>query len=186
METTENCRYMNINNFKKMIVYDIFRTNDTPHRLALGLAIGLFLAMTPTVGFQILLTFFIAPLFGGNGRVGSLMAWISNPLTMLWVYWFNYEVGHRLLELFGDRPDVTMEHIRMILKGYTAEELMEPIPFHERMGHLFDHLSMMSGDLWLGSVVVGTVTAIPMYFVSRRLIEIYRRKHPVEEMGDNQ
>lgn len=166
-----------VKRINEIIIYKIFRAHDTPHRLAMGLAVGLFLAMTPTIGFQIVLTFFLAPLVGGNGRVGSLMAWISNPLTMLWIYWFNYEVGHFILELFGERPDVAFEEIRMILKGYTAAGLMEPLPIWDRVALLFHQIFKASVDLWFGSIVVGTVLSIPMYFISRRFIERYRARH---------
>ncbi|MGD9857306.1 MAG: DUF2062 domain-containing protein [Planctomycetaceae bacterium] len=71
--------------------------DDTPHNIALGSAIGVFVAFTPTVGIQMLLVLLIAaltrPLFRFNKMAGVIAVYISNPLTMVPLYWFNYTIG---------------------------------------------------------------------------------------------
>ena len=44
-----------IRQIEHFIVYRILHADDTPHRLALGIALGVFVAWTPTVGLQMVL-----------------------------------------------------------------------------------------------------------------------------------
>ncbi|MBX3438484.1 MAG: DUF2062 domain-containing protein [Planctomycetaceae bacterium] len=71
--------------------------DDTPHSIALGAAIGVFISLTPTVGIQMLIVFFVAlltrPFFRFNKMAAVIAVYISNPLTVVPLYWFNYTVG---------------------------------------------------------------------------------------------
>jgi hypothetical protein len=67
--------------------------DDTPQRIALGTAVGIFIGLTPTVGIQMLLVLLVAPLLPFN-RVSALVTvYISNPVTMVPMYYLNYKVG---------------------------------------------------------------------------------------------
>lgn len=81
----------------RSIMRYILMLDDTPHSVALGTAIGVFIGLTPTVGIQMILVMLLAAatgrLFQFN-RVAALLAvYISNPLTMVPLYWFLYWVG---------------------------------------------------------------------------------------------
>lgn len=71
--------------------------DDSSHRIALGAAIGMFIAMTPTVGIQMLLVLLLAVAtrrwFRFNKVAALLMVYVSNPLTVVPIYWFSYKVG---------------------------------------------------------------------------------------------
>lgn len=71
--------------------------DDSSHRIALGAAIGIFIAMTPTVGIQMLIVLALAvvtrPWFRFNKVAALLMVYVSNPLTVVPIYWFNYKLG---------------------------------------------------------------------------------------------
>lgn len=72
--------------------------DDTPHRIALGGAIGMFFGLTPTVGIQMALVLMVAPLIRFN-RLAALMAvYVSNPVTALPIYYFNYRIGTLFFE----------------------------------------------------------------------------------------
>ena len=57
--------------------------NDSPHRIALGVGLGVFIAFTPTFGLQILLYLAIASAIGANKISGIGPLFINNPFTLL-------------------------------------------------------------------------------------------------------
>lgn len=86
-----------INKVKRFFIYRVLSLNDTPHRIALGVAVGLFVTWTPTIGFQMVLTIALATLLRANKLVGVPFVWISNPFTVAPIYGPNYLVGSYLL-----------------------------------------------------------------------------------------
>ena len=81
----------------KTLLRYVLSLNDTPHAIALGTAVGMFWGLTPTVGIQMALIFgfywLCRPLFRFNMKAAMVTVYISNPLTMLPIYWFDYRVG---------------------------------------------------------------------------------------------
>lgn len=78
--------------FRAMLMLD-----DSSHRIALGAAIGMFIAMTPTVGIQMVIVLTLALLtrrwFRFNKVAALLAVYVSNPLTVVPIYWFSYKLG---------------------------------------------------------------------------------------------
>ena len=64
---------------------------------ARGLAAGVFTGCYPFFGLQIVLGVGLASLVRGNHLLAAAGTWISNPLTSLPLYWFNYQVGSWLM-----------------------------------------------------------------------------------------
>jgi uncharacterized protein len=61
--------------------------------IARGIAIGLFIGLTPTVGFQTILMLTACILFAGNFPAAFATSFISNPFTMAPIYWGYHELG---------------------------------------------------------------------------------------------
>ena len=80
----------------------ILQLEDSPRSIALGTALGVFVALTPTVGIQMVIVMVIALLtkpFLRFNRVAALVAvYLSNPVTVVPIYWFNYRIGTIFLE----------------------------------------------------------------------------------------
>lgn len=68
-------------------------------QVARGVAIGLLVGLTPTVGVQTLLMLGGCLLVGGNFPAAFLVSWVSNPLTMTPLYVAFHELGEYV---FGD------------------------------------------------------------------------------------
>ncbi|MDX1608785.1 MAG: DUF2062 domain-containing protein [Halofilum sp. (in: g-proteobacteria)] len=66
--------------------------------IARGVAVGLFVALTPTVGFQTLLMLAFCALLRGNFLAAFAVSWISNPLTLAPLYFGYYLLGQRVVE----------------------------------------------------------------------------------------
>lgn len=66
---------------------------DTPHNVALGAALGIFVGLTPTVAVQMAIAVFLAWLLGGSKVAAAIGVWISNPLTIPPLYAAFYYLG---------------------------------------------------------------------------------------------
>lgn len=164
-----------------IVVHRILHIDDTPHRLALGIALGIFLAWTPTIGLQMALVLLLAPVIRANGRVGLPIVWISNPLTLAIIYYPNYVVGRYFLEGLGI----------VVSSGYTRGQLNDLLAqpngfndffqrfteweFWRELSQILLHLGV---ELWVGSIIVGLVLGGISYIVSYRIIIWYRTHTP--------
>ncbi len=77
----------------RRLLFWLWRHEGTPSERARGLAVGVFSGCFPLFGFQIILGLFLARLLKANHLLAVGGTWISNPVTYLPLYWFNYHVG---------------------------------------------------------------------------------------------
>lgn len=118
------------------------RLHGSPKDVARGLALGVFIGMTPTMGIQTPLALFGAMLLKENKLAAMIGVWISNPMTFIPLYTFNFKMGKYLL----GTHDIRMPTFTSI------EELMA-------LGH--DFLL----PLIVGSVVAGIITSAISYVI---------------------
>ena len=143
----------------------ILLIEDTPHSIALGTAVGMFIGMTPTVGIQmiivIIFAFLVSPLFTFNRMAALITVYISNPLTMVPLYWFDYKVGRLFFKGTSTRKD-----FENVLQYQSFSEWWETIV------HLFVGIGV---PLVAGSLVVATILGGVTYPVMWWLV---RSIHP--------
>ena len=126
-----------------------------PAQIAAGLAIGVFVGVTPTIPFHTAIIVLIGLLFRQNITAGYLGAWIiSNPLTVPLLYVAQYELGRFLLG---------MERSRFAITDYTLGSI-----------------AALGGEILLplltGGILMAPFFAVPAYFVARRLITSIRAR----------
>ncbi len=127
------------------------RIRGSAHDVAKGMALGVFIGMTPTMGVQMPIAFFAAMLLKENQIAALLGVWISNPATAIPIYTFNFKVGKYLL----GTPNLKMPRFT------SFQEVMA-------LGHDF-LLPLATGSLVTG--VVAAVVAYPVtYFVYRGIL----------------
>jgi len=137
----------------KSFVKKLLRIKDSPEKIALGLAIGVFWGIMPTFGFAILFSLPTALLFRGNKLAAILGTFIANPLTIPLFYPFGYKIG------------------QLILK--TA-----PLPFSWDIFNL-ESLLNISKSLLVGNFLLAIGLALLIYFLVLQIIIRYRaRYHP--------
>ncbi|MDA7950771.1 MAG: DUF2062 domain-containing protein [Pirellulaceae bacterium] len=153
------------NRLKYYIFHTVLHADDPPHSLALGIAIGLFVTFTPTVGFQMVLVFLLAWLFRANKAVGLPIVWISNPATIVPIFGFCYVLGNRILGL---------EEIEATF----WEQLRNPdvFGFFRRIRFYWMTFMDIVWPLWVGSLVIATAVAALGYLLSYYGICAYRLK----------
>lgn len=147
---------------RRFVLHSVLHADDPPQRLALGAAIGMFITFTPTVGFQMLLVVFAAWLLRANKVVGLPIVWISNPATMMLIYYPCYVVGRSLL---GMEP----------IDSHWWSELREPpASWWPAVDFYWSHFLEVATPLWLGCLVVATCTSVPTYYLVYHVIHAYR------------
>lgn len=77
----------------KHLFFKVLKSNSSTVDVADGLAIGVFVAFQPIMGSQMTVALFLTWLFRKNSWVAVLAAWITNPLTFVPIYLFNYWAG---------------------------------------------------------------------------------------------
>lgn len=130
---------------------------------------GMFVALTPTVGVQMILGGVIAHFLKGNRAIAAALAWITNPLTMGPIFYFNYRVG--ALFLPGDE-----EAGKRFIEAISPASLSDPSGWWEAILLMLRELWGVAGVLWVGSVIVGGVAAAISYPVVLRIVVAERKK----------
>lgn len=77
----------------KLFWHRILVMESSPRAIALGTAVGIFVAFTPTIGVHMLLAAGLAALLRANPIPAAAMAWISNPLTIPPIFTLTYKIG---------------------------------------------------------------------------------------------
>jgi len=89
---------MKPNRTAKYYYLKFLRLQGDPHSLAMGVAIGLFIGITPTIPLHTALIIIFAWLLRGNILAALIAATaISNPFTWLPQYYFSWRLGNMLL-----------------------------------------------------------------------------------------
>ena len=141
-------------NYKKILSL-LLKQEGSPSFNAKGVAIGIFCGCFPFFGFQTLFGLFLARVAKGNLFLAAVGTWISNPLTYIPLYLFNYKVGSYILKA---PPDIIFD------KNSLTNDLW-------KQGSIF------SSRIILGSALVGLIFS----FVSGSIIFlIYKRKRKKE------
>jgi len=93
----------------------ILMLDDSPQAIALGTAIGVFFGMTPTVGLQLILVMitsaFTRKLFYFNRAAALVTVYISNPVTIVPIYYLLFWVGSWLVP-----GEITRDELAAVLQ----------------------------------------------------------------------
>ena len=134
----------------------LWSQEGSPGQRARGLAVGVFFGCYPFFGLQIVISVAIAGLVRGNHLLAAAGTLVSNPVTYVPLYWFNYIVGDRLLPEPLSRTDLNSIN----------------------RSSVWDQGWDFTTRLLLGSTLVGAVLALIIGLVSYRLFRQKKRRRP--------
>lgn len=149
---------------REKLLDPVLRAQGTPESIARGAGLGIWIALTPTVGVQMILSGAMAVPLRANVPVALAMCWISNPITVVPLYFVFYWLGALLLG--------------QAASGYRdmADRLAESFGAIAERG-LLEGLGTLGYEvIWpmcVGSFVIATVVAVPSYHV---LLWVLRRR----------
>ncbi|MCH2117041.1 MAG: DUF2062 domain-containing protein [Pirellulales bacterium] len=147
----------------QFVFHRLLHADDSPHQLALGVAIGVFVAFTPTVGLQMVIAGFLSWLFRANKAASLPMVWISNPATLIPLYWYCYRIGCAILALDP------------IGHEWWEQLAMPPVGWWAKVHFFWSRFLEIAGPVWLGGCVVGFVCGYACYSIVYRMIWYYRK-----------
>jgi uncharacterized protein (DUF2062 family) len=138
----------------------LLRLRGDPRILAKGVAIGVFVGLTPTIPFHSLLILFFCPLCGGNPLAGLLSSvLVSNPVTIPLHYYGAWKIGTLVI---GTR--FSWEAVQDLFQTAQAAGLL----------HGLEVISKTSGAMLATLVIGGAFLAAPIALASYLLaIRVY-------------
>ncbi len=131
----------------KLRLVRFVRLRGLPEEIAKGVALGIFIGMTPTFGFQMAIALFFAYLLKENRLAAVLGVWITNPVTAPFIYAIEYEMGRIIMSL----PRVHLPE-ELTVKAYAV------------LG--WDILFPM----WVGGIISGLILGSLSYYLTLRAI----------------
>jgi uncharacterized protein (DUF2062 family) len=146
----------------------LLQLDDPPEKIAWGVSLGFLIALSPTVGVQMFIVLILHTLLRANRLAGIITVWISNPFTVVPIYWANYLVGNAVLR----NPPITFERFKALFvlnaDGVFAKfaeflELLRPV------------LGDVAAPMFLGGLILGASLAIPAYPLTVALVRMERR-----------
>jgi len=129
------------------------RLQDSPQKLAWGMALGVFIGVTPTVPFHTVTVLFLAPLLRVSPVTALMGICIMNPVTMAPLYYAAYQVG------------------KLVLLRQAPLSFPEALDLHSLFGLLW------RGGLALqvGGVIIALPPAVVSYFLTLWVAKRVRR-----------
>lgn len=135
----------------------LVKIRGNPPEIALGFALGIFVGMSPFMGFQTAMAVFFASLLKWNKIAAAIGVWISNPFTAPLLYGLTYYIGASLLGGVGPSP---------FAEGVDLSAFLET-------------LAKAPEILWamtLGGVLLGLPLAAAAYYFVHSAVQKYQQE----------
>ena len=136
----------------KLNLIRLIRLRAEPDAIARGMALGLFIGMTPTFGVQMFLALIFAFLLRQNKIAALIGVWCTNPVTAPIIYGLEFEIGRLFLGM--PRPEAPL--------AFTWEALTA-------LGW------QLVAPFCVGSLVLGIPVALIGYALTLRFIPLLRQ-----------
>ncbi len=130
-------------------------------KIALGFAVGVYISFTPLLSLHTVLAIGVALLTGLNKVSAIAGAWVNNPYTIPFVYFYSYKLGAIVMGSSVPPPSFSnfkAQKIAIYLKAY-------------------------GGPLFLGTTITGLLAAVISYFLMYYGVKAFRKR--IEREGGN-
>lgn len=124
------------------------KLNGDPRYIGRGMAIGIFVSLTPFFPFHTAIAVTLSILLRGSKRAAAIGVWLSNPLTIPLCYFIIYKVG-------------------IFILGMDSAYNPHWKTFSDIVAMGIDIVYAMI----IGGAVLGTALAIPTYYVTKRIFK---------------
>jgi uncharacterized protein (DUF2062 family) len=156
-------------NLARRALRSIVTLKGSPEAIALGTAIGMVIAFTPTIGFQMMLGAAIATLVRASRPAAMIPAWITNPVTIPPIFAFTYWLG----KLIWRGPSVS-EVYRQLDAVAKALEKFSWYEFHNQFAVFLRAGVDVYVCLMIGGLIVGGILGAASYPVVLRAVRASR------------
>ena len=163
----------------RYLEYKIVHIDDSPAKIALGLAIGLFVAWTPLLGLHILIVLALAVLLRANKFVALTSVWVSNVFTFAIIYYPAYLLGRAVCSVFPYQSRLSSQEVSEAFNKLFAPTNILTGFFTKDYWRQFWSLTKTIGpELWLGCFLLGGLVALVASLICYKLVKNHRAKSP--------
>jgi uncharacterized protein (DUF2062 family) len=124
-----------------------------PHYIAMGMGIGVFVGITPTMPFHTVIAVALAFILRGSKAAAALGVWFCNPISAPFFYLGSYKLG---MFIFGNSAPFDIKY----------ESVLELL----RLG-MDVTMAMIAGG-----IILGILPGFASYFITRKIITIIRSR----------
>lgn len=158
------------------LLHRLRRLPDDPHRIARGVAAGMFCNFPPLFGVQMLSAALLAWVFRGNVLAALLATFVSNPLTTPFTALLSLELGHWMLGSRGTLDVNMLVHAfsdagTEIWSNLLAIFTDEPTRWYRLKNFFFTIFLPYAA----GSILPGIAASIASYYLTLPLIVAYHK-----------
>jgi uncharacterized protein (DUF2062 family) len=129
----------------------LFSVKDTPHRISIAFALGVFIGMSPLFGVHTLLGLAAAYVLKLNKLVTIVGVYVTNPWTIIPIYTFSTWVGAKCLGMNKIVPAIDWSTITFSTFIKDLGPLLEPFI--------------------VGTVIISIISSVASYIIIYRLIK---------------
>lgn len=158
------------------------RLPDTPHKIARGVGIGVFISFTPFFGLHFVLAILLSLLIRGNALAALLATFFGNPVTFPFIAGASLTLGHWILQ---DNLDPAEHKSVLRLFGQAAGDFW--YKFKALFGgasvdwsNLQDFMMQVFLPYLVGGFVPGMVLGLTGYFLTVPVITAYQKRRRVK------
>jgi uncharacterized protein (DUF2062 family) len=137
----------------RKFVKRIKKLEGDPHYIAMGMAIGVFVSITPTMPFHTVIAVALAFILRGSKAAAALGVWFCNPITAPFFYLGSYKTG-------------------MFILGHSA-------PFDVKYESVLELIKLgtdVTMAMIVGGIILGILPGIAAYFITRNIVTRIRSR----------
>lgn len=158
------------------MVHRLRRLPDPPHKIARGVAAGVFVCFTPVFGFHFLLAAILSFVMQGNILAALMATFFGNPLTFPVIAAVSIELGSWMLGTHGDisLPEVFEAFYRgsFELWGNIAAVFTDDVAHWGHLRRLYAGVFM---PYLVGGIIPGVFVSVLAYMITLPLITVYQK-----------
>jgi len=139
----------------------IKKLHGDPHYVAFGMAIGVLIAITPTMPFHTIAAVTLALFFNASKPAAIIGVWISNPFTVVFLYFACYKAGH----VFFDDSVNALESIKILISHLESD-----IELSQKINYFIDFIQTNIKTFMimnLGGILLGLPSSLAAYFITK-------------------
>lgn len=163
----------------RYLEYKILHIEDSPRKISLGVALGLFIGWTPLIGLHIFMAIALSVLLKANKFAALVSIWVSNVFTFAIIYYPAYVVGRVVCGIFVIHGNQNEEQISKQFNAlFHPSSMMTGLFTKEYWGRFWTLTKSIGPELWIGCTIVGLAVAIGGYLICYYMIKNHRTKNP--------
>jgi uncharacterized protein len=167
------------NTLLRFFEFRILHIDDSPHKISLGLAIGLFIAWTPLLGLHILIVIALSMLLRANKFAALVSVWASNIFTYAIMFYPAYLLGNIICDIFPSHNVLSDQQVSSLFnKLFAPANMLSGFYTKEYWRQFVLLLKEIGPELWIGCFLLGSLAAAISYVACFYIIKSHRTKNP--------